>query len=172
VSGSRDFGAADVLDVLRLLDAAGVGCWLDGGWGVDALLGRQTRDHDDLDVVLDREQLGAAQEALRGFAHDPAVEPGPPARLVLVDDRNRQVDLHPVGFDARGNGWQALGEGAWGMYPAAGLTGSGTVAGHPVRCVTAELQLWHHLGYPWDEQDWRDMTALAERFGLELPPRG
>jgi hypothetical protein len=28
----------------------------------------------------------------------------------------------------------------------------------------------HHLGYPWDDHDRRDMTALADRFGLALPP--
>lgn len=34
------------------LEAAGVELWVDGGWAVDALLGEQTRDHDDLDVVV------------------------------------------------------------------------------------------------------------------------
>lgn len=33
--------AKDVLDVLRILDEAGVTTTLDGGWGVDALLGAQ-----------------------------------------------------------------------------------------------------------------------------------
>lgn len=28
--------------------------WLDGGWGVDALLGRQTRPHDDMDIVIEQ----------------------------------------------------------------------------------------------------------------------
>lgn len=35
----------------RLLDA-GIPIWLDGGWGVDALLEEQTRIHDDLDRGL------------------------------------------------------------------------------------------------------------------------
>src|SRR5438477_4113231 len=32
-----------------------VGCrfWLEGGWGVDALVGRQTRPHRDLDIDVD-----------------------------------------------------------------------------------------------------------------------
>jgi hypothetical protein len=108
---------------------------------------------------MDRNDVPRAQAALAeiGFAHAPHILPGVPARVVLVDDRERQVDLYPVAFDAQRNGWQALGEGAWAQYPAAGVTGSGEVDGH-------------HLGYPWDDHDRRDMTALADRFGLALPP--
>ena len=35
--------AAGVIAVVRALDAAGIVVWLDGGWGVDALLGAQSR---------------------------------------------------------------------------------------------------------------------------------
>lgn len=53
-------------DEIRQTDDAGRGClalhdlfhshgitvWVDGGWGVDALLGRHTRPHRDLDIAL------------------------------------------------------------------------------------------------------------------------
>jgi hypothetical protein len=42
---------AQVLQVLDRLDANGVTGWLDGGWGVDAVLGEQTRPHEDLDLA-------------------------------------------------------------------------------------------------------------------------
>ena len=165
-------GAHDVLEVLDRLDAHGVAVWLDGGWGIDALLGDETRPHDDLDLVVDRNDVPRARAALRplGFERAPEVEPGLPARLVLRDARNRRVDLHVVVFDERGNGWQQLADDAWGGYPADGLRGEGLVRGRRVRCITPELQLRHHLGYSWDEDDHRDMAALAERFGLALPP--
>lgn len=41
--------AKDVLTLLSALDGLGVHYWLDGGWGVDCLLGEQTRPHSDLD---------------------------------------------------------------------------------------------------------------------------
>ncbi|MEJ7792124.1 MAG: hypothetical protein WKF65_09165 [Gaiellaceae bacterium] len=47
--------AADVVEVLDVLEAADVAVFLDGGWGVDALIGAQTREHDDLDVHLSLE---------------------------------------------------------------------------------------------------------------------
>lgn len=40
--------AERVLDLLDLLVDRGLDVWVDGGWGVDALAGRQTREHGDL----------------------------------------------------------------------------------------------------------------------------
>ncbi|WP_232519770.1 nucleotidyltransferase domain-containing protein [Actinosynnema pretiosum] len=58
---------ADVLAVLDLAEAAGARLWIDGGWGVDALLGERTRRHGDLDVVVEgRGVLGPAE---RGVAY-------------------------------------------------------------------------------------------------------
>jgi len=35
-------GAGQVVEVVSALGGAGVTVWVDGGWGVDALLGKQT----------------------------------------------------------------------------------------------------------------------------------
>lgn len=42
----------DAAALYRALSDAGVSCWVVGGWGVDALLGRQSRPHKDLDVLV------------------------------------------------------------------------------------------------------------------------
>ncbi len=39
--------AHDVLEVINQLENVDVSVWLDGGWGVDALVGTQTREHSD-----------------------------------------------------------------------------------------------------------------------------
>ena len=164
--------SADVLEALDALRGEGVEFWLDGGWGVDALLGKQTRDQDDLDVVVDRNLLDRAANALAavGYEHDRQAEPGLPARLALRDERSRRVDLHPVVLDDEGNGWQPLGDRAWGAYPAEGLAGRGMIDGRQVRCTTPQLQLRHHMGYSWNDTDRHDMELLAERFKIALPP--
>ena len=78
---------------------------------------------------------------------------------------------HPVVvFDRQGNGWQELEAGGWGVYPADGLAGVGLVGGRQVRCLTAELQVRHHLGYPLGASDRHDLRLLAERFGVAVPP--
>jgi len=164
--------AADVLDVLDILERVGISAWLDGGWGVDGLLGEQTWPHDDLDAVIDRRDLARAEAALHplGYRHAAYVQPGLPARLVLRDPAGRQMDFHPVQFDAVGSGHQDLGGGQSGLYPADGLAGTGEIAGRTVRCTTPELQVRHHLGYEPSGQDRHDMQALARRSGPELPP--
>jgi lincosamide nucleotidyltransferase A/C/D/E len=163
----------DVLQVLDVLEDAGVQAWIDGGWGVDALLGRRTREHRDLDLVVLQEQLERARCALEavGYTWSPKERPGLPARLPLTDGHGLRVDLHPVVFDKWGNGWQRLGVRAWGLYPSQGLTTTGTIGERHVRCVSAETQLRHHLGYEWDAEDEQDIVALAEHFDLPLPPR-
>ena len=40
----------DVIDCYTTLENLGIEIWVDGGWGVDALLGEQTRPHKDLDT--------------------------------------------------------------------------------------------------------------------------
>jgi lincosamide nucleotidyltransferase A/C/D/E len=160
----------DVLDVLARLDAAGVDWWLDGGWGVDALLGEETRPHDDLDLIVRREELARLPALLPEFA--PAEPEWRPARFVLRDAFGRQIDFHPVTFDEQDDGWQELVDGTLDRYPAAGLRGSGRIGGRRVRCITPELQLAHHdyaVGGP-DDIDWDDVRVLCARFGLAVPP--
>jgi Aminoglycoside-2''-adenylyltransferase len=43
--------AKDAIELYKLFEQHGIKVWIDGGWGVDALLGHQTRKHDDLDVL-------------------------------------------------------------------------------------------------------------------------
>jgi lincosamide nucleotidyltransferase A/C/D/E len=164
----------DVIEVLDRLAIAGVEIWLDGGWGVDALVGRQTRAHADLDLALARSDLELAATALgeAGFDHEPAAEPGLPARYVMRDPGGRRVDFHPLIFDVAGNGWQQpSGSGrAWGCYEADGLAASGAIDGRPVRCLSAELQMRFRRGYEWSDRDEHDIRLLAETFELPMPP--
>lgn len=44
------------------------------------------------------------------------------------------------------------------------------VGGRRVRCLTAEIQVLCHAGYELDDDDFRDMRALHERFGVDLLP--
>jgi lincosamide nucleotidyltransferase A/C/D/E len=48
---------SDVLEIVHAAEDAGIDIWLDGGWGIDALLEKQTREHTDLDVVVALDQV-------------------------------------------------------------------------------------------------------------------
>jgi lincosamide nucleotidyltransferase A/C/D/E len=159
--------AADVIEVVEALQEAGVDVWLDGGWGVDALLEKQTREHDDLDVVVGVDHVSRLIVVLAnlGFT-EIKTWPGSPEVIVLRDPNDRRVDVHPVRFDIEGNGVQKIEGGREWTYPAAGFAGAGTVEGRSVRCLTPEVQILCHAGYELDEDDVRDIAALRARFGL------
>lgn len=161
--------AQDVLTLLDALSTAGVPVWLDGGWGVDALLGEQTRPHGDVDVVMSLDDVPAAVHALAilGFG---VAEDYLPTRLVLRAPGGRAVDVHPVSFDSTGDGWQAAAnpDGSDCRYPADGFT-SGSVDGQEVGCLSPRVQVAHHTGYVPRPHDRLDVARLAERFGLPLP---
>lgn len=155
----------DVLQIVRCLERSSIELWLDGGWGVDALVGEQTRPHNDLDIVVRETDVSRLRTVLEceGFRE---VEGGPPWNFVLVDDRGREVDVHTVRFDEDGNGLY----GPHGlMYPAGSLDAIGTVRGIRVRCKTAEAQVADRVGYEWGAGDYHDVRLLHERLGIPLP---
>lgn len=162
--------ANDVLEAMRRLQAAGIQAWLDGGWGVDALLEEQTREHNDLDLVIEVSNSDAAREALRTLGYEIALDERP-TRLELKAPRDRQIDLHTVIFDDDGSGVQHLQDGRSYRYPPAGFAGEGKVAGKVLPCMTPEVQLECHAGYKPTEKDRHDVELLVERFRLP-PPKG
>jgi len=71
----------DVLEIVGRLEAAGVPVWLDGGWGVDALLGTEHRPHRDVVLRLTDAERALAALAPLGFgialdALNPRARPG------------------------------------------------------------------------------------------------
>jgi len=160
--------ARDVLEVVDRLNAAGVRVWLDGGWGVDALVGRQTREHDDLDVVIPLPKADTARRTLRGLGFE-ITEDGATLCFVAGDARDRRVDVHTVVFDEEGGGLQRQQDGTPWRYPPEGFSGTGRVDGHRVACLSAGVQVLCHLDYDPDETDRRDMRLLAESCGITLP---
>ncbi len=160
--------ASDVLSVVAALERGGVRVWLDGGWGVDALFGEQTRDHDDLDCVIALSDAPLVRDTLALLGFTVALDELPTG-FVVRDRSDRRVDFHTVTFDATGSATQQLQDGTLAPYPSDGFAGGGSVAGVRVACLTAAVQALHHLGYDPDEKDHHDMALLAERCGIDLP---
>jgi lincosamide nucleotidyltransferase A/C/D/E len=158
--------ASDVVRVLDLLGAEGVRCWVDGGWGVDALLGVQSRPHSDLDLVVVRSHLELALGALRGEGFE-VTRDWLPNAVALRDGSGREVDLHPVDTTADGGGDQVLldGESTWHYSSPV----EGSVGGRAVLCCSPDEQLLMHQGYQPRECDVADVKRLAAHFRLPLP---
>jgi lincosamide nucleotidyltransferase A/C/D/E len=163
-----DMQAEEVVELVDCLERAGIAVWLDGGWGVDALVGEQTRDHDDLDLVARLDDVSALQDALarRGYA---LAGGEAPMSFELTDGVGRQVDVHPVAFTNAGDGVYRMRNGEDWIYPASGFEGVGRVLGRRVRCLTAEVQMLSHTGYEPGANHAHDVTALSRRFGIPAP---
>jgi len=160
--------AEDVLEIVGLLQERGVRLWIDGGWGVDALLGEQTRDHTDLDLAVEMDDRDSYEAAVAKAGFKFLYQDGP-LNWVVKDDRGREIDVHLVDTTVEltdPNGKQVYG----GIpYDVGCFAGTGVVGGAEVRCCTAEFQMTSHTGYEISETDVDDIAALHQRFGLPIP---
>jgi 2'-5' RNA ligase len=136
-----------VLGIVEALHAADVRCWISGGWGVDALIGRQTRLHRDLDVVIEDHDGRRAVDALRdlGYWEWYSVDSDTPlfARVVLHDHpvAGHAIDLHPLDL--------SIGKVQFT---------DGAIEGRAVPCLSVESQVVTHSNY---RKRWRDRADLA-----------
>ncbi len=156
--------ATDVVEIVQFLTANGIKVHVDGGWGVDALLGEQNRPHEDLDIAVPHKDVPRLRELfeLRGYKEIPRDDSWE-CNFVLADDDGHILDVHSYSFNAQRNNIFGC------PYPADSLTGVGNIGGNQVNCISLEWLLKFHTGYELDINDYRDVAALCERFGLELP---
>ncbi|MCT9139438.1 nucleotidyltransferase domain-containing protein [Streptomyces violarus] len=157
--------ADEVLFVLALLRQAKVDVWIGGGWGIDALVGEQTRDHRDLDLMHRQDQEDAVVAALHevGFAETLDWRP---IRFVVTAPDGREIDLHPLVFADDGSAVQASPEPERPFtYPSSCFV-TGTIQWTPVPCLSAEQQVYFHQGYVPSERDRHDMAQLRRVFDI------
>lgn len=157
--------------LLRHIDRHRLPVWLDGGWGIDALLCEQTREHDDVDLIATVADSPRLIAALGELGYELAAGETS-MNFVLLDSVGRQVDVHPVTFNSRGDGIYRMENGEQWTYPAWAFAGEGTVGSCSVRCLTADAQVLCHnaADYQFDDDDYRDLFALHRRFGVAVPP--
>lgn len=166
----RPVGASDVVEMVDLLESAGIAVWVDGGWCVDALLGEQTRDHADLDLVVPSRQGVSTVEVLSARRFVCVLDE--PHVAVFVDPAGVIIDLHAFDDTATVVGDDGIERyGPDGLpYEVAGMTGDGEIAGRTVRCITADTMARCMSGYEPDADDWHDVSLLNARCGVPIPP--
>ena len=156
--------AEDVLELVKLFEQNRIEATLDGGWGVDALLGEQTREHADLDIVIAYKDVPRLRTLLEGQGYKDVPRPDTrEVNFVMGDNQGRLVDIHTYSLDRVNHPEQGLD------YPLASLNGRGTILGYPVSCIDVENMVKFHTGYTVDETDYHDVKALCQRFGMDIP---
>ena len=161
--------ATDVINLYEIGRENRLTIWIDGGWGVDALLGYQSRPHKDLDIAIQEKDVPRLRELLQGKGYrEIKLDSVRPHNFVLGDEQGREIDIHVIVLDTNGNGiYGPVGNGE--MYPADSLTGTGIIAGTQVQCISPEWMVKFHSGYALTKKDFRDVVALCEKFGIKLP---
>ncbi len=156
--------ANDTISIVQLFNRHHINFYIDGGWGVDALLGKQTRTHADLDIAVQHKDVAQIQSLLeaRGYKIVPR-EDTSDYNFVLGDNQGHQIDIHSYTFDLAGNNVYGV------AYPFDSLTGTGSVNEHPVKCISPEWMVKFHCGYKFDENDYYDVKALCQRFNIKMP---
>jgi lincosamide nucleotidyltransferase A/C/D/E len=151
-------------ELIKLLEEDGLEIYVDGGWAVDALLGQQTRAHQDLDIALPDKHVPRLRDLLSRRGYREQSRPGTwECNFVLVEASGTEVDVHSYTLDEAGNNIHGV------AYKSEHLTGRGFINGYPVRCISPEWLVRFHSGYTLDENDYHDVRALCERFGIALP---
>ena len=178
----------DAIYIYRGMMDQQIQVWIVGGWGIDALLGEQTRPHKDLDILMLVDDVVRVREYLArdGYGLEmlwsenmwdvDANGVEVPTAFVLQDADSRQVDAHAMRLDDQGNGLPAWEAGDLApedlVLKPDHLGGKGLIAGVTVRCFSPEMQLLGHTGYDLPDAHKQDVQLLCERFGLSLPGIG
>ena len=158
-------GADDVLFILAVLRQANADVWIGGGWGIDALVGEQTRLHRDLDLMHRESQEPVVVSALTAAGFVESLD-WRPVRFVVTDSHGREIDMHALTFDSGGSAVQASPDPEHPfVYPASCFV-TGMIRGTVVPCLSPEQQVYFHQGYEPAEHDRHDMAQLRHAFGI------
>src|SRR5262245_30960398 len=144
----------DVIEVLAALDEGGIEYWVDGGWGIDALVGEQTRVHHDLDLGISVDDVARVETLLPQFRRESE------EASYYKDERGRAVDLLLVEHSEVRQLRQQLTGGRRVRYAESETHASGYIGGRPVRCASVALQREHHNHPDATDQDRLDIEVL------------
>jgi lincosamide nucleotidyltransferase A/C/D/E len=153
----------DLMQVLDVIESIGCRYWLEGGWGIDALVGQQTRDHQDVDVDFDASREDELIAALEDLGYHERLDERP-TRLELEASDGRVVDLHPLQLDPSGDARQQAPDGTWWHFRSEWFT-TGQLENRTVPCYTAEGQRYFHSGYQLRGVDLHDLATLHRHSG-------
>ncbi|SJZ98263.1 nucleotidyltransferase domain-containing protein [Anaerorhabdus furcosa] len=150
----------DLLKVIDLFEEIQITYWLDGGWGVDALVGKQTRHHRDIDINYDANETERLLDTLIKVGYQVETD-WMPVRAELYHPELGYLDIHPFIIEEDGSCKQSDLEG--GFYNIdAKYFGQTIFEGRKIPCISIEGQKVFHSGYELRESDIHDLKCLEE----------
>lgn len=173
MSGRARAQLAVIQAVLNVLGAAGISAWLFGGWGLDARIGRITREHGDIEFWLERVDADRSKTVLVGAGATALMTQPPEESCEFAWDG---VDFSTAYFDRRPDGGFSQPAGRWSdwLFPPFSFgddmaTLEGTlVPAMSVAGMLAMKEQFPHLrnGGAWRQKDINDIAVLR-RLGAD-----
>ena len=153
--------------VTGVLADAGVAAWLFGGWGLDARIGRVTREHGDIEFWVERVQAVRSKSTLV-TAGATALETQPPTES--CEFTWNDVEFSTAYFDRQDDGGFSQPDGRWSdwLFPPGSFTHeavpfAGTeVLAMSIAGMLAMKEQYPELvnGGPWRPKDVADIQTL------------
>lgn len=145
-------------EVLNLLDSLQIKYWIDGGWGVDILLGKQNREHRDIDVDFDGKFTELLLNTLKDKGYEITTD-WRPTRIELHHPELGYIDIHPLIISEDGSAKQAGLNDEWYAFKAEWFS-SAVFEDRIIPCISAEAQKLFHSGYELRDVDKIDLKNL------------
>ena len=138
--------------------------YLDGGWGVDALLKRESRIHNDIDLFVELKHYHDYIYVIKQHGFEEVnTDYTTDGHTVWKDDKQRIIDLHCFEFTDDGIVYEG------DIFPSKTFSGIGKVGDITVSCIEPLSQVMLHLGYEHDKNDVHDVMLLCETFQIAIP---
>lgn len=148
-----------IIDLLTDLD---IRYWVEGGWGIDVLIGKQTREHQDVDIDFDATHEKELLKKLSEIGYQITIDQRP-TRVELYHPNYGNIDIHPFEISESGSVKQANPEGGWFELASDWFTKS-SYEGRMIPCVSIEGQRIFHSGYDLRAVDHADLSNLNAAY--------
>lgn len=148
----------DLMTVINILEELNISYWIDGGWGVDVLAGKQTRTHRDIDLDFDAQYTEKLLEVLIKYGYEIDTD-WAPVRIELYHNQLGYLDIHPFVLKEDGTAKQADLDGGWYEFEA-DYFDSAVLEGKRIPCISVKGQKVFHSGYELREVDKHDIDIL------------
>lgn len=149
---------SDLFKVLTIMDGTGIRYWLDGGWGVDVIVGEMTRNHRDVDIDFDSQYTEDLLRVLIENGYKVTTDCRP-VRIELYNPDLSYIDIHPFILADDGSAKQADPDGGYFEFPSGFFTET-VFQGRKIPCISVKGQKIFHTGYELREVDKHDITLI------------